>query len=249
MYPNAPTQPLQVRKGMAIASLVIAIISLITCGGACVGPIAAIILGIIAINRANREPGSFGGKGLAIAGVIISIGSIGAGVIAALAVPNMIKSKQMADEMSALSTLKTIETAEATYQLTAGKGKFADLRTLADQGLVDSGLGMGLRGGYRFTAAPMIGPNQTAMYDAFAVPLTSGRFGTGSRSFGTNETNVIYQAEGAVELRGTRTNRRPVGGRPIAELMVSNDLLAWLRAPTTPVRMERFAAAPDMSLK
>lgn len=60
--------------GLAIASLVCGIISIP--GGCCCSflsipiAIAAVIMGIIGINKINREPHIYSGKGLAIGGIV-----------------------------------------------------------------------------------------------------------------------------------------------------------------------------------
>jgi hypothetical protein len=53
------------------------------------------------------------------------------------------------------------------------------------------------------------------MYDTTARPVKSGTFGYGNRSFGSNETNMLYEADGDVELKGTAANRTPPNGTPI----------------------------------
>jgi len=59
-------QPQQTRKGLAITSPVLGIISIPTFGLLGVGAIAAIVLCAIALNRIRKEPAVYGGKGMAI---------------------------------------------------------------------------------------------------------------------------------------------------------------------------------------
>ncbi|MGC4016668.1 MAG: GYF domain-containing protein [Luteolibacter sp.] len=66
-----PGQP--VSQGMAIGSMVCGILALLTCCLWCLsGPLAivAVVLGHLAIGKANAEPAQFGGKGMAKAGLI-----------------------------------------------------------------------------------------------------------------------------------------------------------------------------------
>jgi hypothetical protein len=58
------------RQGLAVTSLVIGIISILTLGLLFVGPISGLILGIVALKKANRTPSQFGGTGLAIGGIV-----------------------------------------------------------------------------------------------------------------------------------------------------------------------------------
>jgi hypothetical protein len=207
----SPQPPAPLRQGMAIASMVIGIVSMVTCGGLCIGPILALIFGIVALTRASREPSIFGGKGMAIAGIVMSLVSPIFLGIGAIGVPNMLKSRQLANEVSAISTLRMISTAEATYQSTRGKNRFfADLGTLGSEGLISADLASGQKSGYQFAATAFgDGVETAAEFDATAVPLTTGNFGTGERSFGTNETYVIFWAPGAILLKGTARDRIP----------------------------------------
>lgn len=56
-------------NGLAIASLVLGLLGLVLCG---ITAIPGLILGIIAINQINNSPVRQEGKGLAIAGTVIS---------------------------------------------------------------------------------------------------------------------------------------------------------------------------------
>jgi len=67
-----PTQPpsgTPTRCGLATASLVCGIAGIVTCG---LSAVAGLILGIIALSRIGKSAGQLRGRGLAIAGIIIS---------------------------------------------------------------------------------------------------------------------------------------------------------------------------------
>jgi hypothetical protein len=86
---------------------------------------------------------------------------------------------------------------EATYQSTAGGGKYTDLAGLNTAGLIDSVLsqsGTTPKSGYKFTGAPVdVNTNTASGFDLTSVPATfSGISATGTRSFATNETGVMY---------------------------------------------------------
>ena len=63
----APAAP--AKNGMAIASLICGIVSLVCCGGGGIVSVLAIVFGIIGLTKA-KETGV--GKGMAIAGIIIA---------------------------------------------------------------------------------------------------------------------------------------------------------------------------------
>src|SRR6266542_5182163 len=97
------------------------------------------------------------------------------GIIAAIAIPNLLASKRAANEGSAQSSMRTIHSSEAVYQATAGNGSFGTLANLLGQNLVDSVLGAGSKSGYTFACpaanvvAAAVGTQST--FYATAVPL------------------------------------------------------------------------------
>src|SRR5262244_616189 len=94
------------------------------------------------------------------------------GIIAAIAIPNLLSSKRAANEGSAESSLRTIHSSEATYKSTAGNGNYGDLTALQNENLVDSVLGSGTKSGYTFAANPDNSGNPTIFY-ATAVPANT----------------------------------------------------------------------------
>jgi competence protein ComGC len=206
------------RKGLAIASLVLGIISIPTLGLVFVGGIVGIILGVLALSNVKSDPTQYAGKGLAIAGIITSALSLLIaipGIIAAIAIPNLLKAQQAARETAAVKEVITIGQAQVLYSVTKGNGKFTNLRALGAEGLIDSALASGEKGGYMFSSEPLTSQSASPMFDTIARPVEAGPFGTGNRSFGSNETLVVYESDGARDLKGTATNRVPAGGSPI----------------------------------
>jgi len=124
------------------------------------------------------------------------------GVIAAIAVPNLLSSRRAANEASALSALRIIANGEATYRMTAGGGNYGDLAALASVNIVDSRVGGATiagpgtpKSGYLFSAASVANvgvPAFDAKAQAFLHTSVDILFGTGSRSFYVNELGVIY---------------------------------------------------------
>src|SRR5262245_33581333 len=108
-YSNIQSQN-QTSKGLAVASLILGILSIPTLGLLGVGAITAIVLGSIALNRIKKEPAAYGGKGMAIAGIITSavalLLSVVFGLLAAIAVPNFYLNKRHLRESQALNSLR-----------------------------------------------------------------------------------------------------------------------------------------------
>src|SRR5262249_46031685 len=76
------------------------------------------------------------------------------GIIAAIAIPNLLASRRAANEASAQSSLRTIHSCQITYFATIGGSTYADIPTLRVQLLTDSVLGTGTKSGYGFVANP-----------------------------------------------------------------------------------------------
>lgn len=123
------------------------------------------------------------------------------GIIAAIAIPNLLASRRAANEASALGTMRIIASSEATYQSTAGLGSYGDLAALAthryvDQVVAAATVGGGTpKSGYLFAATRINTVNAPA-FDAIAQPAvhvsTSIISATGSRSFFVNEAGVMF---------------------------------------------------------
>src|SRR5437879_9512710 len=112
------------------------------------------------------------------------------GIIASIAIPNLMASRRAANEASAQQSLRTISSCEATYLQTEGNGSYTDLPGLGANTLTDSLLSSGSKSGYTFVINPVTGAS--AQYWAYAVPITTSGMGqTGTRRFGITEDAVI----------------------------------------------------------
>ena len=131
-------------------------------------------------------------------------------IIAAIAIPNLLRSRMAANEASAVGALRTLNTSAVTYSSTYGNGFPPSLAAMDGAAggvatcdaaqLVDAVLGTAPneKSGYRFAytganpiaAAPAgCGAPGFNTYGITAVPLTVGT--TGQRGFYTDESGVI----------------------------------------------------------
>jgi type IV pilus assembly protein PilA len=183
-----------VKKGMAVASLVLGILGFFTFGILGLGAITGIVLAVIAMGKAKRNPYEYCGHGLAIAGLVTNIVSVVAivpiGIIAAIAIPNLLASRRAANEGATIAVLRNIHSAEATYQATAGNGSYGTIDQLVSQELLPAEMETMQRSGYKFNIEVEPFTRDTpASFKAVAVPLTYGN--SGRRSFYVDESGVI----------------------------------------------------------
>ena len=113
------------------------------------------------------------------------------GIIASIAIPNLLASRRAANEGSAQQSMRTIASCEITYLHTQGAGtSYADLTTLGQQTLTDTTLSSGNKSGYNFVVNPAAGA--TPQFWGYAIPaVTSGIGQTGTRRFALSEDGVL----------------------------------------------------------
>jgi type IV pilus assembly protein PilA len=114
-------------------------------------------------------------------------------IIAAIAIPNLLRSKMAANEASAVGSMRTINTASVAFSTTYGNypTKLSDLATGASVSstsadLIDTVLASGTKSGYAFTYGSATPFQQ---YSLTAAPTTQNV--TGQRYFYTDQSGVI----------------------------------------------------------
>lgn len=112
-------------------------------------------------------------------------------IIATIAIPSLLRSRQAAQESAAVATLRTINTAEITY-LSSNQGSYGDIASLISSGLVDNRF-TGSVSGYNFsvtasgsdyTASAMPSSANAGRYGYYSVPDAVIHYSTASTGCG-----------------------------------------------------------------
>jgi hypothetical protein len=190
-HSNIQPQP-QIRKGWAIASLVLGVISIPTLGLLVAGAITAIAFGVIALGRIKKEPAAYGGKGMAIAGIITGAASLLPIAIFTLltpvATPIWVKRLRNDRETQAIQNLKIIHDGQASFYLT--KQRFGALKELGEAGyLRPNYVNGGAVGGYIYVSAPEVGQ------DKYCVQAYRESSSIASKDFNIGQDGVIRYVE------------------------------------------------------
>jgi len=196
--PGGAVLPPQQTSGTAIASLVCSLLPFFL-----VTPVVAVILGHISLSQIKRSAGRLKGQGLAIAGLILGYLEVAMLpiilIIAAIAIPNLLRAKIAANEASAASSVRIFNTAEVTYSsMHPEKGYTCTLGDLKEAGIVPE-LASGTKNGYVFELVECKAENPgeaNTKYQVIAYPVTKGS--SGRRAFCSDESGVIrYDSSGS----------------------------------------------------
>ncbi len=105
--PNAKT------SGLAIASLILGILGIFTCG---LSAIVGLILGIMAMSRVKKSNGALTGQGLALAGTIVSgVFLLMLPLDAAMLLPALAKAKSRAESIQCMNNMRYLDQAVLEY--------------------------------------------------------------------------------------------------------------------------------------
>src|ERR1044072_1108067 len=98
-YAPHSVQP-QLKTGLAVTALVMGILNFMLFGIFVIPTIVGIIVSVVALNKIKRNPYEYGGKGMAVGGLVVNIVCavflVPVLIIAAIAIPNLMAARRAA---------------------------------------------------------------------------------------------------------------------------------------------------------
>jgi type IV pilus assembly protein PilA len=122
-------------------------------------------------------------------------------IIAAIAIPNLLRARRSANEGSATASMRMIGSGELLYRST--NGAYGTLAQLSADSIIDNVLGSGTKSGYAFAATP----NATSpdlQFTAVGTPqVSTGATQTGARFYFIDESQVVRFNLGGAATSGS----------------------------------------------
>ncbi len=190
LTPPGPLTPQQT-DGKAIASLILGFFFFFLPAA-----VVAVILGHLSLSEIRKSAGRLKGEGLAIGGLVLGymgLAVIPILIIAAIAIPNLLRARIAANESTAAKTLRLLVVAEISYASAhPGEGYSCSLHNVVGHGNLNPAMASGIQHGYVYqlqNCSPDNAGGPNTRFQVVAFPQTKNQ--TGVRAFCSDESGVI----------------------------------------------------------
>ncbi len=140
-------------------------------------------------------------------------------IIAAIAIPNFLRSRIAANQASAIESLRVISTAEVSYSTTYGSGFSTALSYLGPPatgqsatstaaGLLDETLAAGQKSGYQFSYAPSLFNAATNTWNGYTITAKPSAYGQTGGVYYFSDQSFVIRANSTAAAASTDS---PVG--------------------------------------
>ncbi|HLG13879.1 MAG TPA: DUF4190 domain-containing protein [Blastocatellia bacterium] len=186
--PTTPPQPMLKRR-LAIAALVVGGISCFTLSFFIVGAIVGLVLGVIALMKANNKPEEYSGKGMALGGIALSGVSLVVGIgIAATVIPNIIGHSIADNEKVVFNNVRSVGSCQKSYF--EKHGRYGTIEELAEEALLDAAILDNLAEEYGYNLQVNVADD---FFEVIATPISYGL--SGRRSFYVTTDGYVHAAD------------------------------------------------------
>lgn len=155
-------------------------------------------------------------KGFSLVELLIVVLIIG--IVATIAIPNLLAARRSANEGAAISSLRSLHSAQSTYFTSIGAGNYAGtdssigdtvgLSALLSAELIDEVMGSGTKSGYNFVGATTIssGSNPATFFFSANPVSATGITQSGTRRYSVTQQGLLRYDNANISLAFTGLN-------------------------------------------
>ena len=167
--------------------------------------IVAIVFGHLALSNIRKSAGRLKGQGIAIAGLVLGYLGIAAIpiilILAAIAIPNLLRARIAANEASAVAWVRILNNAENAYaQSHPNAGFTCNISDLQADQLISGELASGRNHGYAFELSGCVPDESGVVRKVHVIAYPVAQNQSGVRAFCSDESGIVKKdTEGSTQ--------------------------------------------------